>query len=140
MFYYFMKVDYEFPFRIQKSPQGFFACIPYVAFSEIYFFRQMRFFVTLEDQVLGVLALQEKDEALYISVLAVSPFFRKTGVATYMLDYAAAIANKLDKAALELSVSKANAPALSLYLKYGFRKKKERRRSWILRKTIEKAR
>jgi ribosomal protein S18 acetylase RimI-like enzyme len=134
-----MKSDYEYSLRIERPQLSPLVCIPYVFFSEVYFFRQRRFFITFEDQVLGVLALHSNDETLYISMLAVSPFFRKIGVATYMLDYAAVIAERLDKAALELSVLKANAPALALYLKYGFRKKKEKRRSFILRKDISKA-
>jgi ribosomal protein S18 acetylase RimI-like enzyme len=134
-----MKSDYEYPLRIQTSPLGFFVCIPYVFFSEVYFFRQKRFFFTLGNQVLGVLAVQDNDDALYISSLAVSPFFRRIGVATQMLDYATVVASKLHKAGVELSVSKANAPALSLYSKYGFRKKREKRRSFILRKDIKKA-
>ena len=134
-----MKSDYEHSPRIWRPPLSYFVCIPWVLFSEIYFFRQKRYFITLEDQALGILALQDKDETLYISMLAVSPFFRKIGVATHMLDYAAVMADKLNKVALELSVLKANAPALSLYLKYGFRKKKEKKRSFVLRKNIKKA-
>jgi ribosomal protein S18 acetylase RimI-like enzyme len=115
-------------------------CIPWVLFSEIYFFRQKRYFITIGNQPVGILALQDKDEILYISTLAVSPFFRKIGLATRMLDYATMIAGKLNKADVELSVFKANAPALSLYLKYGFKKNKEKRRSFIMRKDIRKAR
>jgi ribosomal protein S18 acetylase RimI-like enzyme len=135
-----MKSDYEDAHEIWRPPLAYFICIPYVLFSEIYFLRQKRFFITLENQPVGILALQDRDEILYISTLAVSPFFRKIGLATRMLDYAAMIAAKLNKADVELSVFKANAPALSLYLKYGFKKNKEKRRSFRMKRDIRKAR
>jgi ribosomal protein S18 acetylase RimI-like enzyme len=134
-----MKSDYEDSPAIWRPPLSYFVCVPWVLFSEIYFSRQKRYLVSLEDQAVGILALQDKDEILYISMLAVSPFFRKIGVATHMLDYAAEMAGRLNRSGVELSVLKANAPALSLYLKYGFAKKKEKRRSFLMRKDIRKA-
>jgi ribosomal protein S18 acetylase RimI-like enzyme len=133
-----MKSDYEDSPRIWRPPLSYFVCVPWVLFSEIYFSRQKRYLVSLEDQAVGILALQDKDE-IYISMLAVSPFFRKIGVATHMLNYATEMADRLNKSAVELAVLKVNAPALSLYLKYGFAKKMEKRRSFIMRKDIRKA-
>jgi ribosomal protein S18 acetylase RimI-like enzyme len=69
--------------------------------------------------------------------LAVSPFYRKIGIATYILNYVAMMAGRLHKDALELSVVKANTPALRLYKKYGFRQEKEKRRSFILRRNLK---
>jgi ribosomal protein S18 acetylase RimI-like enzyme len=131
-----MKSDYEESPRIWRPPLAYFMCIPWVLFSEIYFFRQKRYFIAFENQAVGILALQDRDEILYISMLAVSPLFRKIGLATRMLDYTTMIAGKLNKAHVELSVLKANTPAINLYLKYGFRKNKEKKRSFIMRKDI----
>lgn len=136
-FLYFRKSDYENPLSIESHPLSLFVAIPYVMFTEAYFFRQKRYFITREQQIVGILALQERTDTLYVSSLAVSPFYRKIGVATYILNYAAMMAGRLHKDALELSVVKANTPALRLYKKYGFRQKKEKRRSFILRKNLK---
>jgi ribosomal protein S18 acetylase RimI-like enzyme len=116
-----------------------FTVIPYIVFSEVYFFRQRRYFVTVKQQIVGVFALEERTRVLYISNVAISPFYRRIGVATYLLDHAAALARQLDKSILELSVNKVNTPALKLYRKYGFTKKKARINSYILRKDVGSA-
>ncbi len=136
-FLYFRKSDYKNPLSIESHPLSLFVAIPYVMFTEAYFFRQKRCFITREQQIVGILALQERTDTLYVSSLAVSPFYRKIGVATYILNYAAMMAGRLHKDALELSVVKANTPALRLYRKYGFRQEKEKRRSFILRKNLK---
>jgi ribosomal-protein-alanine N-acetyltransferase len=116
-----------------------FIVVPYVLFSEIYFFGQKRYFVTVEKQTVGVLALKDRTSTLYISNLAVSPFYRRIGVATYMLGFTTELAKKLGKSTLELSVNKANTPALRLYAKQGFRKEGERYSSYVLRKDVKGA-
>jgi ribosomal protein S18 acetylase RimI-like enzyme len=136
-FMYFRKIDYEDRFPLESNPLSLFIVIPYVLFLEAYFFRQKRYFFTLEQQTVGVLALQEKTEALFIRSLAVSPIYRKIGVATHMLNRIMTVARQLHKTTVELSVLKTNTPALRLYIKYGFRKKEERRRSIILRKNVD---
>ena len=113
-----------------------FIVIPYVLFSEVYFFRQRRYFIAVKQQIVGVLAFEDGTEGLYISNLAVSPFYRRIGVATYLLNYTTALARQLNKNILELSVNKMNTPALKLYMKYGFGKKKEGFSSYILRKDV----
>ena len=135
-FLHFRKSDYENRFSIESHPLSLSVAIPYILFAEIYFFKQRRYFVILKKRIVGVIALQEKAETLYISSLSVSPFYRKTGVATYMLNHAIAMAEQLHKNTLELSVLKANTPALRLYVKSGFRKKKERKRTFILGKNV----
>jgi ribosomal protein S18 acetylase RimI-like enzyme len=135
-FMYFRKIDYKDRLPIESSPLSLFIVIPYVLFLEAYFFRQERYFVAIEKQTVGVLALQEKKETLFIRSLAVSALHRKIGIATHVLNHAMSVAGQLHKTALELSVLKTNTPALRLYRKYGFRKKKERRRSIILSKTV----
>ena len=113
-----------------------FIIIPYIVFSEVYFFRQRRYFVTLKQQIVGVIAFQDRTEALYISNLSVSPFYRRIGVATYLLNRAAKLTRQFGLSVIELSVNKANTPALNLYEKYGFKKKGERFSSYILNKDV----
>lgn len=136
-FLYFRKNEYEDRFSFESHPLSPFAVVPYILLTEAYFFRRIRCFVVLKQRIVGIIAFQEKADVLYISSLAVSPFYREIGVATHMLDYAIMVAGQLHKNAVELSVVKANAPALRLYRKFGFEKKKERRRSFILRRDLK---
>jgi ribosomal protein S18 acetylase RimI-like enzyme len=136
-FLYFRRAD-GVRFLMEGGPFAMFFVIPYVAFSEIYFFKQWRYFIVLEQRVVGVLALREESRTLYISSLAVSPDCRRIGIATYALNHAAAIARKLCKEAVELAVLKKNIPAVRLYERRGYRTEEERRRSFILRKQIKK--
>ncbi len=116
-----------------------FVVVPYVLFSEIYFFRQKRYFITVEKQTVGVLALEDRTSTLYISNLAVSSLYRRMGAATYLLSFTVGLAKQQGKNALELSVNKANTPALRLYAKQGFKKEGERYRSYVMRKDIKDA-
>jgi ribosomal protein S18 acetylase RimI-like enzyme len=136
-FLYFRRAD-GFRFLMEGGPFAMFFVIPYVALSEVYFFRQWRYFIVLEHRVAGVVALCEEERTLYISSLAVSPDYRRIGLATYALNHAAAIASKLGKEALELTVLKKNIPAVKLYERKGYRVEKEKRRSFILKKEIKK--
>jgi len=136
-FLYFRRAD-GVRFLMEGGPFGIFVAIPYIAFSEIYFFKQWRYFIILEHRVVGVFALREETSTLYISSLAVSPDCRRIGIATYALNHAAAVASKLRKEALELTVLKKNTPAVRLYERHGYRVEKEKRRSYILRKQIMK--
>jgi ribosomal protein S18 acetylase RimI-like enzyme len=136
-FLYFRRAD-GVRFLMEGGPFGIFVVIPYVALSEIYFFKQWRYFIVLEHQVVGVLALREEIRTLYISSLAVSPHCRRIGIATYALNHAAAIASKFCKEALELTVLKKNTPAVRLYERQGYRVEEEKRRSFTLRKQIMK--
>jgi ribosomal protein S18 acetylase RimI-like enzyme len=134
-FLYFRRAD-GVRFQMEGGPFSMFVVIPYVAFSEIYFFKQWRYFIVLQHRVVGVLALREEIRTLYISSLAVSPDCRRRGIATYALNHAAIIARKLCKEALELAVLKKNIPAVRLYERRGYRVEEEKRRSFILRKQI----
>jgi ribosomal protein S18 acetylase RimI-like enzyme len=136
-FLYFRKRDYKKGFSIESGPLFVFVIVPYIAFSEVYFFRQRRYFVTFERRIVGVFALEDDADRVYISSLAVSPVCRRTGVATLILNYASEVARRLEKNNLELSVNKSNLPALKLYIRHGFRKKKERFYSYILRRDID---
>jgi ribosomal protein S18 acetylase RimI-like enzyme len=136
-FFYFRRAE-GVRFLMEGGPFAAFFIVPYVAFSELYFFKQWRFFILLGHQTVGVLALTEEIRTLYVSSMAVSPDYRRIGVATYALNQAAAIASKLCKEALELNVLKKNTPAVRLYKRLGYRLKEEKRRSLILRKQISK--
>jgi ribosomal protein S18 acetylase RimI-like enzyme len=136
-FLYFRRAD-GVRFLMEGGSFAIFFVIPYVAFSEVYFFRQWRYFIVLEHRVVGVLALRAETRTLYISSLAVSPDCRRVGIATYALNHAAVIARKLGKEAVELAVLKKNTPAVRLYERRGYRTEEERRRSFILRKQIKK--
>ncbi len=87
-------------------------------------------------QVVGIFALVEEAEALFISVLACNPFYRRIGIASFILEHAATLARKFGKTYLELAVTKRNVPALKLYSKFGFHMKKEKKRSFILQCTL----
>lgn len=89
-----------------------------------------------KQHVVGLFVLREKHGALHISSLAVAPEFRKFGIATYILSYAEKLARRLNKERLELSVLKINAAAQSLYAKFGFVKKEEKKWSYVLSKKI----
>jgi len=111
--------------------------IPYILATEVMLFRRKRYFVKLKEQVVGILVLRDKSNALYISSLAVAPEYRRLGIAVYMLNYVDQVAKRLDKKWLELSVFKGNNAALRLYEKDGFTKKKEGRWSFILRREVK---
>jgi len=137
-FLFFRERGYERGFSIESGPLAvaMFMVIPYVMFSEVYFWRQRRFFVMFGQRIAGLIALEERAETLYVSNLAVSPLFRRAGVATYILSCLALWAQSLGKRALELSVNKANVPAIRLYFRCDFRRKVEKTRTHILRREI----
>lgn len=110
--------------------------VPYILGSELAFFREARYFVRLKKQVVGIFVLREEPDALYVGSLAVTPEYRGYGVATHILDYSAKVAGKLGKKWLELTVLKKNIPARRLYEKTGFVKKKNKKWSLVLRKTL----
>ena len=128
-FLYFRK---SAAYSIESRPVGALIIVPYVLFAEAYFLQSLRYFVTIDQRIVGLVAYQENKEALFISVLATHPFYRKMGVASFMLNYAVKLAKKLDRRSIELAVLKRNQPAMRLYEKIGFRLKGERRQSYIL--------
>ena len=108
--------------------------IPYIFASEVIHFRTKRYFVEFKGHVVGIFALKEKAEALYISCLVVNPENRRLGIGTYALIYAERLAERMRKKWIELSVLKANTPARRLYRKFGFTEKEETKWSFILKK------
>lgn len=117
---------------IETRPVGALIAVPYVLFSEAYFLRTRRYFIIIDQQIVGLFALEEEAESIFISALATNPFYRRTGVASLILKHAVTLARKLGKTHLELAVTKRNIPASKLYNKFGFQLKEEKRRSYIL--------
>jgi len=142
-FLYFRRTD-GVSFPMVSGLPGLIVVIPYLALSPVFFtkWRERKkylfYFITLGQRVVGVLDLRKDVRTLYIHILAVSPDYRRIGIAAYALNQAEAIATKLHKEALELSVLKNNTPALRLYMRHGYSIKEEKRRSFILRKQIIK--
>jgi ribosomal protein S18 acetylase RimI-like enzyme len=106
--------------------------------AEIIFFRGWRYFVELEGHIVGVLAVHEEAEALFVCSLAVSPERRRLGIAACVLIHAEKLARKLSKKRLELSVLRGNIPAQKLYERFGFVRKQQKRWSFVLSRGVEK--
>lgn len=62
----------------------------------------------------------ERGEYLVIHTLAVSPEFKRCGIAKRLVEYAASEAKKLGKKAVRLDVTLINEPAMKLYESSGF--------------------
>jgi ribosomal protein S18 acetylase RimI-like enzyme len=110
--------------------------IPYILAMEIAFLRRRRYFVKLNSQIVGMCILSENSDSLHISGLAVVPEYRNLGIATFILDFASRVAERLNKKWLELDVLRTNTPALKLYEKYGFTMKTKRRWRFIMKKKV----
>lgn len=113
-----------------------FAIMFYILAIEILNFRGRRYFIRFKKQIVGIFALREKTGALYISSLAVNPHYRRLGIGAHMLSYSEKLAKRMNKQWLELSVLKANISALLLYRKWGFTRREEKNRTYILSKKL----
>ena len=110
--------------------------IPYIVTSELVFLRSARYYVTLKDQVVGIVVVREETENLFVNSLAVAPEYRGNGIAFAMIAFCTRITMRMHKDWLELSVLKVNTPARCLYKKTGFKLKESRRWSLILRRRV----
>jgi ribosomal protein S18 acetylase RimI-like enzyme len=111
----------------------------YVLANEVFLLRSARFFAKAGGEVAGILAVRERRDAIYVKSLAVSPRWRRLGVATLMLDFACRLAERLNKKWVELGVLEANTDAQTLYAHCGFRVKAQSRRSLTLRKRVARS-
>lgn len=75
---------------------------------------------SLEDKVLGYVGVDCVLDEGYISNVAVSPEYRKQGVADALLTELLSRAEKRELSFLTLEVRESNIPAISLYSKHGF--------------------
>jgi ribosomal protein S18 acetylase RimI-like enzyme len=69
----------------------------------------------------GLLVIKEQKDSLYVDKLYIQPEFRRKGLASNVFQYLI----KTRKKALALNVNKNNLPAVSCYLKNGFKIAKE---------------
>jgi ribosomal protein S18 acetylase RimI-like enzyme len=119
-----------------SGPLAMLIAVPYILGCELAFFTEERYFVKLKKQVVGILVLREKSDALYVASLGVAPEYRKHGIATFILSHCTQVAKRLGKKWLELTVLKTNIPARQLYEKFGFSDTEERKWSFVMRKGI----
>lgn len=78
------------------------------------------YFVRLGKEVIGLLAIQDRNERLIVASLGVAKRYRRLGMGTCILGYAEAVARRMGKKMLEVDVYGKNIPALGLYTRYGF--------------------
>jgi ribosomal protein S18 acetylase RimI-like enzyme len=78
------------------------------------------YFVKLETKIVGLLAIQEHEESLFVASLAVAVEYRRLGIGTCALGCVEKIARRIGKKWLEVDVLRRNISAQRLYAKYGF--------------------
>jgi ribosomal protein S18 acetylase RimI-like enzyme len=92
------------------------------------------YFVELEKKIVGLLAVQERNESLVVASLGVAKDHRRLGIGTCILDYIETIAKYTGKRWLETLVLRENIPAQRLYSKYGFTYTQSERMHCVMRK------
>jgi GNAT superfamily N-acetyltransferase len=78
------------------------------------------YFVKLETKTVGLWAIQEHRESLFVASLGVAEEYRRLGIGTCILGYIEGIAKRMGKRWLEVDVLTKNIPAQRLYAKCGF--------------------
>jgi len=91
------------------------------------------YFVELETKVVGLLAIQERHESLFVASLGVAKEYRRLGIGTCILGCAEKIARYMGKRWLEVDVLRKNIPAQRLYAKCGFTFVQNERMHYIVR-------
>ena len=80
-----------------------------------------RFFVAVKNNtVLGYVGISAIIDEGYITNIAVFPEYRKTGVATALLEHLFSFAKQNNLSFISLEVRESNTPAITLYEKFGF--------------------
>ncbi len=110
--------------------------VPYMFAASVYNFRGAKYFIREENEVVGILILKIRGDALFVQSLAVSPTKRKRGVGFLVLVQVEESAKRLRLRWLELEVLKGNVAAQRLYWKFGFRFYFERGLTLVLRKRV----
>ncbi len=78
------------------------------------------FICKLSNIIVGYIALSLVIDTMDILSIVVKKDYQRCGIATNMLDYIIGIAKEKNIANIFLEVRKSNAPAISLYKKFGF--------------------
>ena len=73
-----------------------------------------------DDQVIAYAFCRRAADELHLLKVAVSPAWRRHGIATRLLEHCFAIAAKQGATSVHLEVRPSNTPAIALYLKLGF--------------------
>lgn len=94
------------------------------------------YFVKLETEIVGLMAVQEHRESLLVASLAVAKEYRRLGIGTCILCCTEKIAKHVGKRWLETFVLKKNLPAQRLYTKYGFTFTQSEKMHYIMKKEI----
>ena len=66
---------------------NFFIIIPYTLKLGLLNLRRKRYFVRLENYLVGTFSVAENPDSIHIYSLTVNPQWRKVGIATYLLNY-----------------------------------------------------
>jgi ribosomal protein S18 acetylase RimI-like enzyme len=90
-------------------------------------------FVKLGARIVGLWAIQEHRESLFVASLGVAKEYRRLGIGTCILGCIETIARHMGKRWLEVDVLRKNTPALRLYTKYGFTFIQSERTHYIMR-------
>lgn len=96
-------------------------------------FRLPCYFVKLGTKTVGLFAIQECNESLFVASLGVAKDRRRLGIGTCILGYVETIAKRNGKRWLEVDVLKKNIPAQRLYTKYGFTFIQSERMRFVMR-------
>jgi ribosomal protein S18 acetylase RimI-like enzyme len=113
--------------------------IPYLVSLELILLKTRRYFVVLENQIVGLFAIEQYYDSLYVATLAVAQEVWRHSIATCILDCITSLGKRMNADSIELSVLRTNIPAQKLYVKCGFGKKAENPLSLILTKRIRDA-
>lgn len=110
--------------------------LPGVLLMELLFWRCQRYFIKLNDGVVGAFVLSEKHDRVFLRCFGVARRFRGSGIGSFALRHIVKMAEANGKKWVRLAVTKSNKPAQRLYVKFGFVLEKERKWSLSLKKRI----
>lgn len=89
------------------------------------------YYVKLKAKVVGLWAIQEHHDSLFVASLSVAKEYRRLGLGTCILERIESIARRMGKRWMEVDVLKKNIPAQRLYTKYGFKFEDEKMHGMI---------
>jgi ribosomal protein S18 acetylase RimI-like enzyme len=89
------------------------------------------YYVKLRAKTVGLWAVQEHHDSLFVASLSVAKEYRRLGLGTCILKRIESIARRMGKSWMEVDVLKKNIPAQRLYTKYGFKFEDEKMHGMI---------